>query len=291
MPSFSNKKQLRFQITLGTSKFNEKGDNQITLQGYRAEADIELAGGLQMGNLRARIYGMAESDMYSATMYPFKLPEFRQNTIIVYAVDGDSESIVFAGNIFKAWANYSSPPDIYFEIQAQAAISSALEAVRPRSFKGGADVAEVMKTIAESMGYVFENNDVNVKLSDVYLANTTLEQAKQLAKDAGIVLVIDGKTLAICPQGIPRKSFVPTISKDNGMIGYPSYDGTYMTFQTLFNPQINPLGLVKVETSFLPAAGEWAVLSIQHMLESEKPGGVWMSSVVCTDKSLVGKLQ
>jgi hypothetical protein len=291
MQSFSNKKQLRFEITLGTSKFNEKGDNQIILQGYRSEADIEIAGGLQMGNLRARIYGMSESDMYSATMYPLNIGAFTQNTIIVYAVDGDTESIVFAGNVFRSWANYSNPPDIYFEIQAQAAISSALKAVRPRSFKGVADVAQVMSGIAEDMGYVFENNGTVVKLADIYLANTSLEQAKQLAKDAGINFVLDGKILAITPVGVARNSNVPKISTDNGMMGYPSYDGTYVTFQTKFNAQIIPNGLIELETSYLPAAGKWAVLSLQHTLEAEKPDGVWMTSVVCTDKSLVGRLQ
>lgn len=286
MPSFSNKKQLRFQITLGTDKFNEAGDDQITLQGYRAEVDIENAGWLQMGMMRAKIYGMAESDMYKATMYPFRIGPL-QNTIIVYAVDGDSESIVFAGNIVQSWGNFSSVPDVYLEIQAQAAFSSAITAVKPRSFKGGADVAEVMRSISDSMGRIFTNHGVSVKLSNVYLANTDLEQARQLARDSNIELVIDGLDFDILPKGQTKGSFSPEISKDNGMIGYPRYDGTYMTFETLYNPAIIPLGRIKMQTSFLPALGEWAVISMQHKLESETPGGVWMTSVICASPSVV----
>ena len=45
------------------------------------------------------------------------------------------------------------------------------------------------------MATSFENNGVNVKLSDVYLANTDLEQAKELAQAAGIGLWIDDKVL------------------------------------------------------------------------------------------------
>lgn len=77
--------------------------------------------------------------------------------------------------------------------------------VQPRSFKGGVDVASVMAQIAHSMGFAFENNGVNVKLSDVYLANTDLEQA------AGIGLWIDDKVLAITQT--------PTTPRD----GYAAY--------------------------------------------------------------------
>ena len=282
MPSFDNKKQLRFVITLGSDnpKFDEAGADQIILQGYRATVICENAGWVQMGELRAEISGMSQSDMNAITSYPLRITEATRNKIVVYAIDGKQESVVFAGNMVKAWPDYSRMPDVCFRIQARAAYSSALQTVAPRSFKGGSNVADIMRQIATSMGLVFENSGVNVMLSDVYLANTDLEQARDLAKAAGIELNIEKNVLSIWPKGSYRNALIPLVSADTGLIGYPSFDGTFLIFDTLYNPSFITGGLIKVESDNLPAKGQWQILKMAHRLESEKPGGAWFSSVV-----------
>ena len=282
MPSFDNKKQLRFVITLGSDnpKFDEAGADQIILQGYRATVICENAGWVQMGELRAEISGMSQSDMNAITSYPLSITEATRNKIVVYAIDGKQESVVFAGNMVKAWPDYSRMPDVCFRIQARAAYSSALQTVAPRSFKGGSNVADIMRQIATSMGLVFENSGVNVMLSDVYLANTDLEQARDLAKAAGIELNIENNVLSIWPKGSYRNALIPLVSADTGLIGYPSFDGTFLIFDTLYNPSFITGGLIKVESDNLPAKGQWQILKMAHRLESEKPGGAWFSSVV-----------
>ena len=281
MPSFDNKKNLRFVITLGSDnpKFDDNGSDQIILQGYRATAACENSGWVQMGELRAEIFGMSVSDMNAITSYPLRITEATRNRIVVYAIDGAQESVVFAGNMVKAWPDYSRMPDVCFRIQAQAAYSDALATVAPRSFKGGCDVADVMRQIATSMGYVFENAGVNVKLADVYLANSNLEQARDLAKAAGIELNIESNVLAIWPKGSHRNAFITLISAESGMVGYPSFDGTFLRFETLYNPSLITGGLFKVESDNIAAKGQWQVLKMAHRLESEKPGGAWFSSV------------
>ena len=282
MPSFDNKKQLRFVITLGSDnpKFDEAGADQIILQGYRATVICENAGWVQMGELRAEISGMSQSDMNAITSYPLSITEATRNKIVVYAIDGKQESVVFAGNMVKAWPDYSRMPDVCFRIQARAAYSAALQTVAPRSFKGGSNVADIMRQIATSMGLVFENSGVNVMLSDVYLANTDLEQARDLAKAAGIELNIENNVLSIWPKGSYRNALIPLVSADTGLIGYPSFDGTFLIFDTLYNPSFITGGLIKVESDNLPAKGQWQILKMAHRLESEKPGGAWFSSVV-----------
>lgn len=280
MFSFDNKKSLRFVITLGTAKFDAKGSDQIVLQGYRATATIENAGGVQMGTLRAKIFGMSQTDMNTATSYPLNIGTQIQNTLVVYAIDGESESMVFAGNIVKAWPDYSATPDVGLIIQAQAAMSAALTAVTPRSFKGGSDVAEIMRQIANSMGYAFENSGVSVKIADVYLANTDLEQARELAKAAGIEFSIELNVFAIWAKGSHRNAAIPLISKDTGLVGYPMFDGTYLRMSTLHNPGVIGGGLIKVDSENKPSCGQWQVLAITHRLDSEKPGGSWFTDIV-----------
>ena len=279
MPSFSNKKQLRFVITLGTGKFGSSNNDTITLQGFRATADIDKAGGMMMGTLRAKIYGVKQSDMNSVTTLQWKAGLLIPNTVEVYAIDGAAETLVFAGNIVNAWADYQNMPDVYLHIQAQAAFFNALKAIPPRSFKGGVDVASVMAQIARDLGYTFENNGVTTQLVDVYLPNTGMEQAKDLARAAGCDLYLDDKILAITPPNVPRKVIIPLISPASGLVGYPTFDGVGVNFQTLFNPAITFGGSIKLETDVQQAAGEWVVTSVGHRLESEKPGGAWFSNV------------
>jgi len=279
MPSFENKKALRFVITLGTGKFGSSNNDTITLQGFRAIADIDKAGGMMMGTLRAKIYGVAQANMNSVTTLQWKPGTLIPNTVEVYAIDGAAETLVFAGNIVNAWADYQGMPDVFLHIQAQSAFFNTLKAVPPRSFKGRVDVATVMGQIARDLGYTFENNGVTTQLVDVYLPNTGMEQAKDLARAAGCDLYLDDKILAITPPNVPRKVIIPLISPASGLVGYPTFDGVGVNFQTLFNPAITFGGSVKLVTDVQQAAGEWVVTSVGHRLESEKPGGAWFSNV------------
>ena len=279
MPSFDSKKQLRFVVTLGTGKFGSSNNDQITLQGFRAIADIDKAGGMMMGTLRAKIFGVKQVDMNSVTTLQWKPGTLIPNTVEVFAIDGAAETLVFAGNIVNAWADYQSMPDVYLHIQAQSAFFNALKAIPPRSFKGRVDVASVMAQIARDLGYTFENNGVTTQLTDVYLPNTGMEQAKDLARAAGCDLYLDDKILAITPPNVPRKVIIPLISPASGLVGYPTFDGVGVNFQTLFNPAVTFGGSVKLETDVQQAAGEWVVTSVGHRLESEKPGGAWFSTI------------
>ncbi len=279
MPSFDNKKQLRFVITLGTGKFGSSNNDTITLQGFRATADIDKAGGMMMGTLRAKIYGVKQVDMNSITTLMWKPGTRIANTVEVYAIDGAAETLVFAGNIINAWGDYQNMPDVYLHIQAQACYFNGLQAVRPLSIKGGIDVAVVMARIAKDMGLVFENNNVSVMLTDVYVANTLKEQALELARAANFSLYIDDKILAITNKYAPRKGFIPEISPASGLVGYPTFDGVGVNFKTLFNPAVTFGGSIKLVTDLPQAAGEWIVTSVAHRLESEKPGGAWFSNV------------
>jgi hypothetical protein len=277
--SFANKKELRFIITLGTGKFGSSSNNQIRLEGYRATIEIDKAGGMMMGTLRAQIYGVQQSDMNAVTTLQWKPRSLIPNTVEVYAIDGAQETLVFTGNIVNAWGNYQSMPDVFLQIQAQSAYFAQLTPVAPRSYKGQIDVASIMGQIARTMGFTFENNGVQVQLSDMYLANTGLEQAKTLARAAGIDLYVDDNVLAITPPNVPRGGLVPEISSQTGLVGYPTFDGVGVNFQTLFNPSIAFGGAIRLVTDIKQAAGQWIVTSVAHRLESEKPGAAWFSTV------------
>lgn len=286
--SLANKKELRFVITLGTGTFGSSSNNQITLEGFRATAEIDKGGGMMFGTLHAQIYGVRQSDMNSITTLQYKALTVLPNTIAVYALDGAQETLVFAGNIVNAWGNYQGMPDVFLQIQAQTAFLNKLKPVAPLSFKGPADVATLMSRLADTMGYTFENNGVQATLSNPYLPGTATEQAQRLAQAVGIWWGIDNNVLWITPANVSRGGIIPEISSASGLMGYPTFDGQgYITFQTVFNPAIKFLGHIKLVTSIVKANGQWTVVGVAYRLESEKPGGVWSSTVRSNASGLV----
>lgn len=286
MTSYSNKKQLRFVITLGTGKFGSSNNNQITLEGYRASVDIDKAGGAAMSTLRARVFGVRQEDMNSVTTLQWKPGTLIPNTVQVFAIDGDKTTLIFGGNIVNAWGDYQSMPDVYLHIQAQSAFFGQLQPVPPRSFKGQIDAASVVAQIAADMGYAFENNGVNVQLSNVYLAGTALDQAKDICRAAGCTLYVDDSTMAITPLNQPRQSQAPKISPQTGLVGYPTFDGIGVNFTALFNPAVLFGGLFTLETDVRQAAGQWIASSLLYNLESERPGGAWFMEIRGTANGL-----
>jgi hypothetical protein len=278
--SFENKKRLRFVITLATGTFGSSNNNQITLEGYRSIAEIDKAGGMMMGELRARIFGVSQSDMNSCTLIQFKPGFYLKNTIVVFAIDGDSETMVFAGNVVNAWGDYQDLPQVCLYVQAQSAYSDSLSSAVPFSIPGAIDVSIPMSQLAAKMGLSFENNNVHTIVRDIYLPNTLKEQALDLAREAGCSLYIDDTTLAITPLYQPRGSNIPEISPSSGLVGYPTFDGVGgISFRTLFNPSILFGGAIKLVTSIPQAEGQWLVACVSHHLEAEKPNGEWFSRI------------
>lgn len=263
---------------------------QITMQGFRASVSVDKGGGNMFGHLRAQIYGVSQSDMNDITTLQYKALTVQPNTISVYAIDGQQQTLVFQGNIVNAWGNYQSMPDVFLQIEAQAAYLNQLQVIGPSSYKGAADAATIMGNLAQQMGYQLENNNVQVQLSNPYLPGTGIDQARSLARAAGIWWGIDNNILWITPQYTARKSSgsVPEISPQSGLRGYPTFDGQgYINFECLFNPAITFLGHVQLVTSIPKASGQWTVVGINHRLEGNKPGGAWFSTIRVNSSGLV----
>lgn len=278
--SFHTRKNLRFEISIGDAQ-------TITLDGRRASVVIENAGGMCMGTLNARIYGVRQEDMNSVTTLQWQQQELTRNSIKVTAIDGDIETLVFSGNIVQAWADYSGMPDVFLHIEAQSCYMGLLEPAEVKSFDGETDVAQVMSRIAKELNLSFENNGVNVKLYDGYYANTPVEQAREIAETANIDLYIDTEVLAITPRAQARRGEIPVFSRDSGMVGYPTFDGIGVLVNIYFSPSVKFGGKIKIESDIPRASGEWIVSGCTHILESENPGGPWQSNLRVVKEGMV----
>jgi hypothetical protein len=179
----------------------------------------------------------------------------------------------------------------------------------PSSYPGNADVATILSGIATALGWGFENNGVQVKLSNGYFPGTARQQIHDIARAANIELYEDHGgakvTLAIWPKTGTRGGQIPLISAATGLIGYPKFQSNGMSFTTLFNPNIRLGARIQMQSSTgqaaqnapasagLPAGtqsggpnGLWYVAAagggaLSHDLSSQLPDGPWFTHCSC----------
>lgn len=276
------RRKIDVTITLGTGKFGDVAGDTITLSGHRVIAEIVSAGGAMQGQLQLKIYGLPLSTINQLTTIGATMTAVRiKNKVQVAAGDeGSALSLIYEGVIDQAWGEFQSAPDVCFSLTALSALDAAMKPVGASSFNDpAADVATIMAGFAADAGYGFENHGVAVKLSYPYFPGTTYEKIKACAKAAGISFVVEHSTLAIWPNGGVRTGQSAIVSPGTGMIGYPVFSSNGVGITTLFNPTARLGGQVEVESSIKVARGIWNIVSVQHSLESERPGGGWFTYI------------
>lgn len=280
MNSFTQKK-LSLTIQLGTGTFGEQVGSTVTLSGLRMFADISSPCGESMGAAHIRVFGLTQSMMNQLTVIGPINQVKPKNQVQLAAGDANGMSVVFSGTIYTAWAEYSSAPDVVFNIIAYVGIDIALKPVDALSYPGNANAADIMQTIAQNAGLIFVNNGVSVQLANQYLPGTAWQQIKACAAAANINFKIESGALTIWPKSTSITASVPVISPDNGMVGYPALSSQGMTVKTVFNPNIVLGGQIDVESSLPMATGKFNVFNYVHNLSSEAPGGPWFTTIDC----------
>jgi hypothetical protein len=281
-------RRLDVAFTLGKGAFGDDGtQNTITMSGLRVSANVTKAGGTGATMAQIRIYGMTLQDMNKLSTLGKPVTQDRRNVVAVSAgVAGGGMALVFAGNINQAWADLNAAPQAAFIVLA---VDGGLLATMPLSantWKGSIDVATIMASLANQMGLTLENNGVSVILDNPYLWGSARDQVQSVAEQAGINYIIENVgtgsargTLAIWPKNKTRGGSAVLVSKDSGMVGYPTFTQNGMAFKVLYNPTIIFGSQIKVESEIETANGYWTPISIDHDLESETPGGQWFTTI------------
>lgn len=280
--SFTHK-QIRATIKLGKGNFGEAGFDEIAFSGLRMSADVHRTTNHQMEMANLRIWGLTfeHTQKLSVLAKPGQTgPGYaRGNKLLIEA--GDRETglhNVFEGDINLAWADYQHQPDVYFIIQALGLQTAAIKPLPPVSFAGAADVATMMQGMATSANCQFENNGVDVKLSNPYFAGTAREQLRACATAAGIEWTHDRGTIAIWPTSKARgdKNKAPILTPTTGLIGYPAFSEWGLVMRAMYDPALEIGGYVEIKDSQISNAnGRWTVFELAYNLECEMPNGNW----------------
>lgn len=275
-----SKKRIDVIFELANGEF-EGGGNTYTASGLRVSCSIEVRSGDYQGNARIAIFGLPLQVMNQLSNVGAKWAQAQANYVTIVAGDDTTGmQIVWQGGIYAAMVDATAMPHVAFLIEARPGYFGQIKSAPALSIRGSADVAGMMEQIAKGLGMAFENNGVTKRLSNPYYSGSLVNQARQIARDAGISWIMDRGTLAISNPGEPRKGEPVLISPQTGLISYPLFNQNKVILKAYFNPNVQFLGPIEVKSDLTPANGQWVVISLFYELEAEMPKGRWHMDIV-----------
>lgn len=278
---------LRATLVLPSGSFPGTNSNTLVLENFRMSARLQGAGNFT-NQCALHIWGMRQVDMNAVT--------------VLFGQDGNPQSIntrallrlaasvgqgflqVFEGQFIEAQPDYRNLPEVSLTINAMTGAGVQFFPAAPTSIDGGADVAQLAKTLAKQMGFAFEDNGITGTIADPYLGGSLMDQFKQLAADANFDFYFDSKqTLIVTPKNEPRRGQTAVVlTPETGLIGYVTLNRGGCEFDCLWDAAIEMGSPVEIRGSQVPGTnGLWFPYAFSHELESIKPGGRWFSHLSC----------
>jgi hypothetical protein len=270
------------QITLSLNKgtFAEGGSSKI-IEGLACEASITKPGLPEKNSAQVKIWGLKYEDMAQLTMLSFRPLESQHNLIRLAAGEkGGALSLIFQGEISSAFADFNSAPDPCMQFEAISGDYPQQMAAGVATVQGDVPAEQLFAQFARQAGYSYQNQGVQAQVADVWLTGSPLAKMQKLARDLNCQLIIDDGTVLTLPAGQSRQGSVTLLSKDTGLIGYPTFNQDGIRCKCLFNPDLQYGGLIKVESIVPRASGVWKISKLTHTLSAYVPGsGSWESQV------------
>ena len=259
------------------------GGNTHNVSGMRVSANIVKAGGASFGDALLAIYGLPLSTMNALSTFGNAIILTGRNRITVKAgEEGGVLTTVFEGTIKTAYMDGQAQPNVPFRVEANVVAFEIVQPIPPTSMPGTQKIADLMESVAKTMGLGFENNGVMASITNPYFANTGPSQILQMAEAAGIEHIIDNGTLAIWPARGQRQGDGATISPTTGLVGYPRFNSMGIELVTLWQPSLEYGKTINVESSITPACGKWVIYRLEYDLESETPNGKWFCTLMAS---------
>ena len=278
------KKAIRVSVALADGVFQGKS-NEIILPQTPVHVSVDKTGGDSLPSCTIEVKNLSMALMEQLTVLSFRKLQTYNNVIKVEAGDNEEElDLVFQGEISTAVPVFATDGTVTFKIDASSGYYPLQMATPPVSVQGNTTVEYLMTQLAKEAGYTLENNGVTASVQNSVFRGSPIMKARELAKQTGVDLLIENNKFIIFPTyDANRKGTVPLLSKDSGLLGYPSFTNDGIQCDCLFNPLIELGGLVKIQSIVPKASGVWRVVKVHHELEAySTTGGNWRTQVDAT---------
>lgn len=270
------------QIRIGLALYKGEQKRTLVYEGIETHVSVEKPGEPDENKATVELYNLSMDAMRDMTTLSFKPLQSKNNLIVIFAGDEtNGMSQCFAGEIQTAYADFSGAPTIKMHIEAAAGSYPSLKASPPIAVKGSQSAASLIEQFAKESGYTFLNNGVSASVKNAVLNGDPVSKMRTVAGMVGCELIIDDNQVKIQPfdKGLDQGNAV-LMSKDSGMLGYPTFTSEGIKLRCLYNPDLQLGGMIEVDSVVPGAEGIWKISKLSHSLVANSPSpGDWFSEV------------
>ncbi|NEK64658.1 MAG: hypothetical protein G3W71_19425 [Xanthomonas perforans] len=241
-------------------------------------------GGNQFGNAKVQVYGVPlESMNQIARLWLEVLTPGNTDVLKIDVWDGANYVPFFSGVITWSAVNASGMPNVYLDIEANAAMVAMNMPASPYAQEGPLVLWDALTAILEPTGLIVDYADTapEIYVSKVRTTGTPLEQAGALMRGyPELTWYVNLQRFIVRPINGPLGGDPIVINKYSGMIGYPIYATSGITVSTIFDPRIRPGVTLDIQTAFdYVNRTKWIASVLQHNLQPNTPGGAWLTQI------------
>lgn len=266
---------LRFEFTNQTTSFDKSGNNKISISNVKSMFKFGAYGNQAGVQAEATIYGLG-LDLLSA-LSSKGINTWMQMERIHTSVYAD-DTKVFSGFIVYSCANMNAAPETALTLNMVSGFDLQAASAQPFSRPGTVKLADVLAAICEP--YQYRLNPVGIDglvASNIYLSGSPLEQIRYACNQAGANMQIDGSQVTVWPMNAAKDDVVPLVSPEYGLIGYPVFTASGITFQTQYSGLLAAGRYVNLDTSLPYASGKYYLYVVENFLSSWIENGPWHS--------------
>lgn len=273
-------KTIRVTIQLRQGSFDGE-NNTAVIEGLPVTVRITKGGGEEKNKATVTIRNLKLDTIRQLTTLAFKRLETYKNVIQIDAgSQGGQLATVFIGEITSSVPEASDNGELTLKIEALAGYYANLLPTPPTSVQGEATIEKLMQQFATEAGYNFENKNVTGSVKNCVFIGSPIQKARTLARQVGIDLLIDNGKMTIQTMVAPKDGEAPFLSKDTGLLGYPSFSNDGIRCKCIFNQYLTVGNYFKLESILPFASGEWQITRLEHTLEAYLPdSGTWETSI------------
>ena len=272
-------KTIRITAYLREGEFGE-GNNTVVYEGLPTEVSISKSGGKDGCKATITLYGMKLDTARKMTMLSFRKLQTYNNIVKIEAGTKDQKlDTIFQGEIVTAVPSIDQE-NLVFTMECRCGYYPNLLPTPPVSVQGETTVDKLMQQFAKEAGYDYENRGITDSVKNSVFYGSPVQKAQQLATQMGFDLLIIDRKFIIQPYETQPKGTIPLVSKESGLIGYPSFTNDGVECDALFNPDFELGSYFELKTILPHASGIWKISKLETRLSAYMPSGTeWQTSL------------
>ncbi|VEB99926.1 Uncharacterised protein [Cedecea lapagei] len=266
------KRKLKFEFKLEKGAFNQDGDNILTIDNIKASVNVGGYGGTTGTVMNAEVYGLSLDKMALLSFKGIQYEQTLQNMMRVWAND----ELIFTGSIGSCYIDLGRMPEAPLIIQATSTFYDQSLTSADFTVKGEVKVADIITAMAKEMGFAAViTSDVTEVETDPFYHGNLYQQMTTCMRAHDLTWDFRNGAVYVWKYGGQIDEVMPFVSAQNGLIGYPIFNGFGVTITTMFSSMLVRGRNLKLETELPNASGVYGINESSHILSTWQEGGPW----------------